>query len=258
MERHGTSPKKATTQQVLDLQHEFGRVFQNIPFDLAKKILSNKTQTRKLLTDVCKKLNIPFQSESILTQLPLLEKYYQEVYGITLDLSGITFPENPDFPVIMVDDLSQYEDQIMDCIQKFFNKPDSPVNLYKYKNPVAKNIDRESEKLQVRTLQSGLVVFAHKGGDEPDLLNMSYNTTIEKKIQFMKYREYLRATGFHRFTKGYFMDRNGWTRTSSLWFDGYLVIGSWFDGDAELCADSDNVDRTHPYDGPRQLFLSLP
>ena len=204
-------------------------------------------------------LDIPFQSEIVLVQIPFLEKYYQEVYRIKLDLSEIVFPEHPDFPAIMVDDLSQNEDEIMKCIQKFFNKPGVPVNLYKYKNPVAENIDRKSEELQVRQLQSGLVVFAHTGQDKPDTIHRdkSYNMAVAENLTFAKYREYLRMTGFHKFTKGYFMDKNGWTHTSSLWTDGYLVDGSWFDGLAKLCAGSGHVGSTGPGDGPRQLFLSL-
>lgn len=253
MKEHGTKP--ATDEQKIEIQYEFAKAIRNLPFNTAQKILKDKPQTKRFIQKICKDLSISFQSENILTQLPLLEKYYEEVYGIKLDLSEITFPEHPDFPAIMVDDLSQDEDQIMDCIQKYFNKSDNPVNLYKYKNPVTTNINRESEKLQTRTLQSGLVVFAHKGGDEPDLLNMSYNTAIEKKIQFAKYREYLRMTGFHKYTKGYFMDRKGWTRTSSLWPGGYLVCGDWYGGGAGLCAGSGSVGLTSPCRGPRQLFL---
>jgi len=255
-QEHGTKTVKiATDEQKIEIQYEFAKAIRNLPFNTAQKILKDKKQTKNFIQKICKDLSIPFQSEDILFQIPLLEKYYQEVYGITLDLSEIQFPENPNFPAIMVDDLSQDEDEIMDCIQKFFNKPSFPVNLYKYRNPVATNIDRESEKSQIRTLQSGLVVFAHKGGDEPDLLNMSYNTAVERKILFMKYREYLRATGFHKYTKGYFMDRKGWTRTSSLWLYGCLVFGFWNDDFAGLYAFNSDVEHTNPGSGPRQLFL---
>lgn len=255
---NGTNPiEKTSGPQMNELLYMWGNIFKKMPSKTAKKILGSPRESRRFLTEICKKFDIPYQSEHTLTQLPLLEKYYQEVYGITLDLSEIVFPENQEFSSIMVDDLSQDEDQVMDCIKNYFNKKESPVNLYKYKNPVAENIDRESEKLQIRQLQSGLVVFAHKGGDEPDLLNMSYNTAVENKIQFAKYREYLRMTGFHRFIKGYFMDRKGWTRTSSKWTDGYLVDGYWDDGRARLYAGPSFVGLARSNGGPRQLFLSL-
>ncbi len=262
MGEHGTAPvKKATMQQVLDLQHEFGRVFQNIPFDTAKRILGNKTQIRRLIAEICKKIDIPTQSENILAQIPLLEKYYQKVYGIKLDLFEIAFPDNPQFPVIMVDDLSQDEDQIMDCIRIFFNKSvfnksDGSVNLYEYMNPVALHINREAENKQVRQLQSGLVVFAHTGQNEPDSNHRekSYNVATAEGMQFMKFREYLRATGFHKYTKEYFMDKKGWTRTSSLWANSYLVVGDWGGGAAGLCARGGDVDDASPDGGPRELF----
>jgi len=258
MKKHGTKP--AIDEQKIEIQYEFAKAIRRIPFNTAQKILKDKPQTRRFIQKICKDLSIPIQSEHILTQIPLLEKYYQEVYRIKLDLSEITFPENPGFPAIMVDDLSQDEDQIMDCIQKYFNKPDRPVNLYKYRNPVAQNINREAEKLQVRTPQSGLVVFAHTGQDEPDdkHRNKSYNMAVAENLVFAKYREYLRMTGFHKYTKGNFMDCKGWTRTSSLWSDGYLVSGSWDDDDAWLFADDDSADGAHLGAGSRQLFLSLP
>ncbi|MBU3968998.1 hypothetical protein KJ991_02160 [Patescibacteria group bacterium] len=249
----------ATPANILGTTAKFFRLMEKEGVFLKdfQQIIDNKSVRQKFIIFV---KDISIQSKNIFAQTPLLEKYYQEVYGITLDLSEIVFPEHPDFPAIMVDDLSQNEDEIMECIQKFFNKPGAPVNLYKYKNPVAENIDRKSEELQVRQLQSGLVVFAHTGQDEPDDKHRkkSYSMAIVEKLMFAKYREYLRMTGFHKFIKGYFMDKNGWTRTSSLWADGYLVVGYWVDDNAELYADSGHVDYTHPSDGPRQLFLSLP
>ena len=262
MKEHGTETnarKIATDEQKIEIQYEFTKAIRKIPFNTAQKILKDKPQTRKFIQKICKDLSIPIQPDHILTQVLLLEKYYQEVYRIKLDLSEIVFPEHPDFPAIMVDVLSQDEDEIMEAIQKFFNKSETPVNLYKYKSPVAENIDRKSEELQVRPLQSGLVVFAHTGQDKPDTIHRdkSYNMAVAENLTFAKYREYLRMTGFHKFTKGYFMDKNGWTRTSSLWAGGCLVDGSWVGGLAKLCAGSGHVGSTGPGDGPRQLFLSL-
>ena len=249
----------ATPANILGTTAKFFRLMEKEGVFLKdlQQIIDNKSVRQKFIIFV---KDISIQSKNIFAQIPLLEKYYQEVYGITLDLSEILFPENSDFPAIMVDVLSQDEDEIMEAIQKFFNKSETPVNLYKYKSPVAENIDRDSEKLQARQLQSGLVVFAHTGQDEPDdkHRNKSYNMAVAENLTFAKYREYLRMTGFHKFTKGYFMDKNGWTRTSSLWSDGCLVNGLWHDGLAKLYADYGNVDYTDPSNGPRQLFLSLP
>ncbi|MBU4057672.1 hypothetical protein KJ828_01795, partial [Patescibacteria group bacterium] len=63
---------------------------------------------------------------------------------------------------------------------------------------------------------------------------------------------------FHKFTKGYFMDKNSWTRTSSLWADGCLVSGGWHGDNAKLYAGCGDVDSACPSSGPRQLFFSLP
>jgi hypothetical protein len=64
-------------------------------------------------------------------------------------------------------------------------------------------------------------------------------------------------TGFHKFTKGYFMDKVGWTRTSNLWSDGYLVHGLWRGGHSELWLSNGYRDSRHSDSGPRELFLTL-
>jgi hypothetical protein len=250
-----TSEKLATDDQKIEIQYEFAKAIRKIPFSTAQKILKNKTETRKFIQKICKDLSIPIQSEKILTLIPSLEKYYADVYGTTIDLSEMIFPEN--CPAYMAfDHRAGNEDEVMEALKKFFHKEDNQVNLYKYRNPISGNINREEEK-KVSPRPAGLYVVGHSGEDEPDVIHRkkSYNMAVAEKLIFATGWEYLLLTGFHKYAKGYFMDKKGWTRTSSLWVGGSLVRGCWNDDDSWLYLVNGSVDSTIPNCGPRQLFL---
>ena len=178
----------------------------------------------------------------------LLEKYFAEVHKFSLNLTGVKFPEQEGFPTWMAVPPELDEDRIMQCTTEYFE-----VNPYSWHTPLAANIDRT--KAQRRP--SGLYVFAHGGGDEPDDVHRhkSYDDVMVQHIPFMNPKEYLLATGFHRYLIGYFMDRIGWTKTSSLWVDGHLVGGRWREASARLCLDSGLPDYRLPDDGLREVFL---
>ena len=183
-----------------------------------------------------------------------LQQYFLEVFNLKLNLSKIVFPQKNGFDTFMaVPPLVKLnEDQI---IAAFVKKWD--INTYKYLSPVAKKINRDAEhKNQPRP--KGLYVFSHRGGDEPDAENLgkSYDDAMVAGYPFANAREYLLITGFHKFINDKFMDKKGWTRTSSLWSDGELVIG---DGDVSgggLRLSSGHRDSHNPDFGSRELFLA--
>lgn len=182
-------------------------------------------------------------------QAELIEKYFAEVLGYTIDLSGVAFPEKQGFATYMAVPTDLDEDQIFSRITAYFK-----VGQYAYQSPVADNINRNVEQKRPQ----GLYVFSHLGGDEPDAqhLGKSYDDAMGQDMLFLNPKEYLLVTGFHRWiNKDHFMDVKGWTRTSSLWSDGFLVCGYWSPYASKLCLfngyrflrDSDR--------GPRELFL---
>lgn len=124
---------------------------------------------------------------------------------------------------------------------------------YAYRSPVASNINRKVEQKRPQ----GLYVFAHAGGDDPDAqhLGKSYDDAVEVNMTFMNPKEYLLATGFHRWLKKYFMDLKGATRTSSLWSDGGLVGGYWLPSNGGLGLYGGDRDDRDSGSGPRELFL---
>lgn len=179
----------------------------------------------------------------------LLEKYFQEVYGYTISLAGIQFPEKGEFSAYMAVPPGLDEDTIMKRLAAHFE-----VNPFSWRAPIVDNINREFEQKRPQ----GLYVFAHRGGDEPDDIhrNKSYDDAMSQNLIFLNPKEYLLVSGFHRYVSGHFMDRKGWTRTSSLWSDGYLVYGSWSDANAELYLNDGNRDLRHSDYGPREAVFA--
>ena len=182
-------------------------------------------------------------------QADLLEQYFAEVLGYTLDLSGVVFPKKEGFATYMAVPVDLDEDQIFSRITTYFK-----VGQYAYQSPIADNINRKIEQKRPQ----GLYVFAHVGGDEPDAkhLGKSYDDAMAVNMTFMNPKEYLLATGFHCWVnKGHFMDVKGYTRTSSLWSDGRLVDGYWYPDVSDFCLRGGSRDSRNSDDGPRELFL---
>lgn len=179
----------------------------------------------------------------------LLEKYFQEVYGYTISLAGIQFPEKGEFSAYMAVPPGLDEDTIMKRLTAHFE-----VNPFSWRSPIVDNINRELEQKRPQ----GLYVFAHRGGDEPDDIhrNKSYDDAMAQNLIFLNPKEYLLVSGFHRYVSGHFMDRKGWTRTSSLWSGGFLVNGRWLDADAKLCLYDGYRDGRYSDDGPREAVFT--
>ncbi len=178
----------------------------------------------------------------------LIEKYFREVFDYTLDLSNITFPEKIGFPVYMAVPQDISEDEIAKRIAAYFK-----VGLGTYSSSVTSSVKRDFEQIRPQ----GLYVFVHRGGDEPEFeyRNKSYDDVAELGVLFLNIKEYLLVTGFHRWTKGYFMDIKGWTRTSSFQSSRYMFRGCWNKESDQLCLYRSRSGRRYPSNGLRELFL---
>jgi len=179
-----------------------------------------------------------------------LQNYFKEVFKLKFNLSKLKFPQKDGFNAYMVvSPQSQLnEDQIMNGFVKKWG-----IKVYKHLTPVAQKINRDAEQPR----PEGLYIFAHRGGDEPDAqhLGKSYNVAKGENILFANAKEYLLITGFHKYLKGYFMDKEGWTRTSSLWSDVKSVHGYWGEGDGRLYLHCGRPDSSGSNNGPRELVL---
>ena len=252
MATHETKPTFASPSQAMDMQRLAGKLFLKMPQSKANKYLNTAEGQKRFMKDMSELLKLPaVQNERALAAIPTLIAYYQKVFGIDIsEIKDMEFPDSDQFPAYMPVASNLDEDQIMEAFKKYFKK-----DIYRYKSPAAKNINRDEEaKIQPRP--SGLYIIAHTGQDEPDTKhrNKSYDDAVAEKMVFATAKEYLLMTGYHMFTKGYFMDKAGWTRTASLWSDGCLVFGYWFGDNSELWLSDGFRDNRNSDNGPREKF----
>ncbi len=177
-----------------------------------------------------------------------IERFYAEVLGRKIDLTGVTFPEKEGFPVYMAVVPGLDEDMVLGSITEYFK-----VGKWTWLSPVAENIDRKTEQKR----PEGIYAFAHVGGDEPDAkhLGKSYDDAMGAKMIFANPLEYPLMTGFHMWKHRKWMDSKGFTRTSSLWCDGGLVGGCWDPDRREVYVGDGGRGHRVPGGGPRELFL---
>ena len=252
--------KAQMVKQCLEFSHKISDgicnylVYSNITTEQLQKI-SNlpREEIDKISTEVAQRY-LQLVPDSITQAKQQLQQYFLEIFNLKINLSKTMFPQKDDFNTFMaVPPLVKLnEDKIMAAFVKKWG-----IDVYKYLIPVAKNINRDEEhKNQPRP--KGLYVFAHRGGDEPDAehLGESYDDAISAGYSFTNAREYLLITGFHKFIMNKFMDKKGWTRTSSLWSGGDLVYGGWNDVGSELKLSGGSRGGRSSGRGPRELVLA--
>lgn len=184
--------------------------------------------------------------DEIITQKELIQRFYLEIFNHRVDLSKVPFSEKNGFPAYCYNARKFNIDQILTAYQEKWG-----INIYKYKDPAAKEINNHQDR------PKGPYVFAHRGGDEPDKehLGKSFDMAMAEGFPFANAEEYYLMQGLHKYSKGHFMDKKGWTRFSSLWSDGDLVLGRWREARGRLYLNCGYRDDRYPDDGPRELFL---
>lgn len=177
-----------------------------------------------------------------------LEKYFKEVLGYPIDLTGLPFPKKEGMPVYMVGGLPMTTAVIMERIISHFK-----VGQYVWKTLEEGAMIRDVNQKRPQ----GIYVFAHTGSEEPDAKhrNKSFDDFTSEKLQCMDPSEYLLSTGFHMWKHSKWMDVKGWTRQSSLWSDGYAVCGYFPPADRRLCLSRGHRGNRYADAGPRELFL---
>jgi len=249
----------ATPGEILQISHAVeGEVMRilvegKLSHPQAEEILRQKgAQSKiKLLAGEMVKTFLGVEVDMHAKERESLQKFFKEVLNETVDLSETIFPKKQEgFAKHMVipSELRGKEDLVAERGTKKFG-----VGLYRYQNPIAKNIDRGLEQKR----PEGSYAFAHRGGDEPDIehLGKSYDDAMSANIVFANPLEYLLMTLYHKWLHDKWMDVKGWTRTSSLWSDGGLVSGSWNSDDRELELGNGYRDYRGAGRGPRQLVL---
>lgn len=178
-----------------------------------------------------------------------LEQYFKEVFGVVIDLTRARFPEKEGFPVYMVvpKSLQKNEHLVLVLLGRYFC-----CKITSWENSFTE-IDRKTKQRRPKYTY----VFAHRGGDEPDVehLGKSYNDVASAKIVFANPLEYLLMTGFHMWKHKKWMDQKGRTCASSLWTDFCSVCCFFRHEEKMLYLSFGERDDRHPDNGPRELFL---
>lgn len=210
------------------------------------------------IAGICEKFGVSILPGDAQAHIPFLERYYADVFGITIDLSGVIFPENTKLRSYMAVDPRLDESDILEGIRDFFGLSKNLSDNYAYYNSVAEFIDHERDD-RIQPRPDGLYVFAHSGEREPDARyrGASYYNAVNAGRMFATVKEYLHITGFYRYMQGHFVDIAGCTRTSSHWKDGTVVGCRWDKGNSEIRIGSCSAGGKNKKFGIREILVPV-
>lgn len=252
MEEHEKNLELISHENLLAIQSQLGRAFKYMSNARAEELLRDKKNLWKLVKRISRDIEIPLVNGMVFAQIPILIRFFKEVLDLDRpEIAELNFPEHDTFRTFMPIGIATNHDEI---IQAYVAK--WKINIWSYKKPIASNIDYSAFSF-VQRRPWGVYVIAHAGGDEFDQNHSgkSYDDAVKEKFSFANSIEYLLMTGYHRFTKGYFMDTKGCTRTSDLWSSGRSVV-SLYRGDLDLFLQDSDRDSRHLEDGIRELVFA--
>jgi hypothetical protein len=190
---------------------------------------------------------ITSESDYVINYKKDIEKFFLEIYGQTLDLTDVTFLENCEHFMVNPNNLSS------DAIYDGFKTMNFPASKYINGSIDAKRI---GDKAHEPERPQGLYPFTHKGGEDPDVenLNKSYDMYSIDSKSYMTINEYMLVCQFMYWRFKIKLDKNGWTRTSTLGSVGEVMVGGSSDGRFKL--GWFNRGRQDSSGGPREVFVS--
>jgi len=186
----------------------------------------------------------------------LIADYYLKIFDLDIKskILKMQFPRKEGLNVFMLAGhpaLHKQEDKITDAFVKKWG-----IGVLKDLSPVADKVNRHFEQSRPKSLY----LFIHHGGDRPDIRYQGRHYEHMRNIgtMFLNAEEYLLCTGFHRFTKDYFMDKNWCTKTSSRWYGDDTVDIGWNSVGNRIDLVRGNRDDFLDGSGVREIFFSLP
>lgn len=231
MKRHPMAKNIATpsTSSILGTIAKFFRLTEKEGVTLKDfQYIIDSRSARKELTDFMKNISLKKELTFCVQEeiKNLVVQYYQEIFCLDLNIdypiSEMKFTKEEGFNSLMVAGhpaLHRQEDKIIEAFVKKWG-----VGVTKYLSPVAGKINHHVEQPR----PGGLYLFAHRGGNKPDIQqDKTYESIKNEGLLFLNAEEYLLCSGFHKFTKGRFMDKNGLTKTSSRWYGDSTVDIGW-------------------------------
>lgn len=212
----------------------------------ATKLIGNKNTLKayaEQYAEVCFKLA---PADSVARYKKDLERFFSTIYGLAIDLTDVAFLKKEGFDHFMIKPAELNADKIYAA----FGKAGLPS--WKYING---SLVKEKKSEQARP--AGTYTFAHKGGAEPDVehLGKSYDDFITEGVTYLTIDEYMLIEQFMWWKFKLHLDVKGWTRTTTLDSDGFVIRGGWVPGGGRCGLGGDFRDGRDTGDGPRSAVI---
>ncbi len=205
-------------------------------------VLSPDHEVEKLTENFCKEI-FGIEIDPWIEEKRRIEVFYKKFFSRTIDWSKIVLPawnEKMKRLEYIFTDIT--EDQYFEAYAKKFGNN----AVWKYYDNIAESIKEQ----QVRPTSD--YATCHVGGDEPDLLNKSYDDGINENIKFMIPKEGIISAFRYRTETNKMYDVKGLTRFAALDSVGGAMSMSR-NNDGQFDVSYDYRDYRYPDHGLRQV-----
>lgn len=184
-------------------------------FEEANHLILNKEKTLEKLTEkFCEEI-LGVKADPWTEEKRRIEVFYKKFFSHTIDWLKFSLPvKNEKMNRLDFSFSDITEDQYFEAYAEKFGKD----TVWKYYNSITKTIKEQ----QVRPI--GNYAYCHVGGDEPDLLNKSYDNGINENIKFMIPKEGIISAFRYRIETGKMYDVKGLTKFAALDSDGNAMF----------------------------------
>jgi len=204
-------------------------------------VLSEEKELEKITENFCKEI-FGIEIDPWTEEKRRIEVFYKKFFGVTIDWSLISVPVMGKMKRLDVVFPTITDDQYFEAYAKKFGKD----AVWKNYNSITGSI-REQQTRPVNNY-----AYCHAGGDEPDILNKSYDDGINEAIKFMTPKEGIISAFRYRSETGKMYDVKGVTYFSVLDRDG-CAMSMYRGTDGLFSVDSCYRDHRYPDYGLRQV-----
>jgi len=240
--RLASGPQCATLAQMVAL--ELTKTFEGkLTFDQAQVSITDREQldVKKLAEKFCEEI-FGIKADPWTEEKKRIETFYRKFFNREIDWSKVSLPEK----IVGMNRLEYVfadisENALFEAYAKKFGKD----NVWKYYSSITQAIKSQQAR------PTGDYAVCHVGGDEPDMLGLSYDDGVEKEIKFMIPKEGILAAFRYRAETGKMYDVKGLTRFSALDSDGGAMC--MCRGDGGFYVGGGSRGSRYPHYGLRQV-----
>jgi len=215
----------------------------NFSFEKANHlVLNNEKELEKLTEKFCEEI-LGVKVDQWTEEKRRIEKFYKKFFNQSIDWTKFSLPvKNEKMNRLDFSFLDITEDKYFEAYAEKFGKD----AVWKYYNSITEAIKEQQER------PIGDYPYCHVGGDEPDLLNKSYDDGISGNIKFMIPKEGIISAFRYRVETGKMYDVKGLTRFAALDSDGN-VMSMHRDYYGQFNVGGGNRGSRNPINGLRQV-----